>query len=235
MSWTYFRAVQPFNLSIMISSHTIPVTKTAHFYTIGTPGKQVKYCWIACHGYGQLAKFFIRKFDVLAAENTFILAPEGLSRFYTEGLSGKVGASWMTKEDRLTEIADYANYLSILYDQFVPQLAEDVRIILFGFSQGSATQLRWMMHTFPRFDALVLWAGLVPEDLDYRPHAEYFANRDLHFVYGTKDPFITPERLSGHERLLAEQRLDFQVHTFDGAHTVDRETLKLLAKKIYTK
>lgn len=219
----------------MISTHTIPVTKTAHFYTIGTPGKQVKYCWFVCHGYGQLAKFFIRKFDVLASAETFILAPEGLSRFYTEGLTGKVGASWMTKEDRLIEIDDYSNYLTNLYDQYIPQLADDVKIILLGFSQGCATQLRWMMRTFPRFDSLLLWAGLVPEDLDYRPYREYFTEKDLHFVYGTRDPFITPERLLGHERLLKEQQLDFQIHTFDGEHTVDRETLKLLAQKIYAK
>lgn len=216
----------------MIQSRTISISKTAHFYTIGSPGKTIKYCWIVCHGYGQLAKYFIRKFDVLATEDTFIIAPEGLSRFYTEGLTGNVGASWMTKEDRLLEIEDYVNYLSTLYDHFVPQLAEDVQIILLGFSQGCATQVRWIMQRFPRFDALVLWAGLVPEDLDYVPHHDYFAARKLHFVYGTNDPFITEERLLAHEQLLKEQQLDFQIHTFEGDHTVDRVALKKLASQI---
>lgn len=213
----------------MIQAHTISITKTAHYYTVGNPGKQVRQCWIVCHGYGQLAKFFIRKFDVLTSEDVFVLAPEGLSRFYTEGLSGKVGASWMTREDRLIEIEDYAHYLSVLYQHYIPQFAVDVQVILLGFSQGCATQLRWMMRDFPHFDALVLWAGLVPEDLDYRPRHDYFANKQLHFVYGTADPFITPERLAQHEQLLKDNQLDFRVHSFNGEHTVDREMLKKIA------
>ena len=217
----------------MIEAHQMQVPRTAHFYTIGKPGKHTRRCWIVCHGYGQLAKFFIRKFDVLADEQTFVLAPEGLSRFYTEGLTGRVGASWMTKEDRLLEIDDYAHFLSALYAKFIPQLPDDVQIILLGFSQGCATQLRWMMQKFPRYNALVLWAGLVPEDLNYNPHHDYFANRELHFVYGTKDPFITEDRLREHEQLLHHQQLDFQIHTFDGEHTIDREKLRQLAEQLY--
>lgn len=144
----------------MITIHTISISKTAHYYTIGTAGKHVRYCWIICHGYGQLAQHFIRKFDVIAKEDTFVLAPEALSRFYTEGLTGKVGASWMTKEDRLDEITDYSNYLTTLYNEFIPQFSNDVKIILLGFSQGCATQVRWIMQAFPKFDHLVLWAGM---------------------------------------------------------------------------
>lgn len=213
----------------MITSHTILINKTAHYYTIGTPGKHVEYCWIACHGYGQLAQYFIRKFDVIANEETLIIAPEGLSRFYTEGFSGKVGASWMTKEDRLLEIEDYTNYLSTLYHHFIPQLADNVKIILFGFSQGCATQLRWIMRSFPKFDHLILWAGLVPEDLDYLSHQAYFSDKKLHFIYGNNDPFITPERLSYHAQLIEDQQLKVHVSTFEGEHILDRTILKQLS------
>ncbi len=217
----------------MITAHTIAVAKTAHYYTIGTPGKAIRYCWIICHGYGQLAQFFIRKFDAIAAEDTLIIAPEGLSRFYPEGFSGKVGASWMTKEDRLSEIEDYRNYLATLYQQFIPQLSEDVKIILLGFSQGCATQMRWLMRDFPTFHHLVLWAGLVPEDLNYLPHQDYFLDKKLHFLYGTNDPFITPERLRQHEQLIENQQLRMEISSFEGEHTIVREVLKKLASDIY--
>lgn len=217
----------------MITTHTIAVVKTAHYYTIGTPGKAIRYCWIICHGYGQLAQFFIRKFDAIGAEDTLIIAPEGLSRFYTEGLSGKVGASWMTKEDRLLEIEDYCNYLTTLYEHFLSQLPEDVKIILLGFSQGCATQVRWVMRDFPKFHHLVLWAGLVPEDLNYLPHQDYLSAKKLHFLYGTKDPFITLERLQQHKQLIENQQLKVKVSTFDGEHTIVREVLKKLADDIY--
>jgi predicted esterase len=210
------------------ASHTIRVPKTAHFYTLGRPGPQVRYCWIACHGYGQLAKNFIHKFTEVARDDTFVLAPEGFSRFYWQGFSGDVGASWMTREDRLSEIADYTNYLQTLYDHFIPRLSPEVRIVLFGFSQGCATHFRWVMKTFPHFDHLLLWAGTVPEDLDYRPHHKYFAFKKLHFVYGTEDPFITDDRLNAHRSLIREQQLDFEVHTFQGKHEVDRNALREL-------
>ncbi len=216
----------------MITSHKISISKTAHYYTIGTPGKHIHCCWIVCHGYGQLAKYFTRKFDVIAKEDTFIIAPEALSHFYTEGLTGNVGASWMTKENRLDEIADYTNYLSTLYQQFIPQLSGDVKIILLGFSQGCATQLRWMMNAFPTFHHLVLWAGLVPEDLDYLAYQDYFLDKKLHFVYGINDPFLTPERLEQHQQLIENQQLIIEIDTFEGEHTINRETLLQLSEKI---
>jgi hypothetical protein len=48
------------------------------------------------------------------------VAPEGLSRFYFEGgfhgPGSKVGATWMTREDRLAKIEDYVGYLDALHD-----------------------------------------------------------------------------------------------------------------------
>src|ERR1051325_10016453 len=47
-----------------------------------------------------------------------LVAPEGLSRFYLSerATERRVGASWMTREDRLAEIADYLGYLDAVYD-----------------------------------------------------------------------------------------------------------------------
>lgn len=209
-------------------THKLAVRKTAHYATIGTPSKQVRRCWIVCHGYGQLAKNFIRRFDVLDDGATLVIAPEGLSRFYWGGFSGEPVASWMTKEDRLDEIADYAAFLQTLYDIYVPQLADDVEITLLGFSQGAATQCRWLLRHFPLFHHLVLWAGLLPEDLDYRPHHDYFSGKKLCFVYGRQDPFLTEERLAWQKGFAAGQRLDFDIKAFEGVHEIDREVLKSL-------
>lgn len=215
-----------------IQAHTLVIPKTAHYYTLGQAGPHIRYLWLACHGYGQSAGRFILKFDAVARPDTFIVAPEGLSRFYWQGFDGDIVASWMTRQDRLHEIADYANYLQTLLDSLLLQLPSDTRIVLMGFSQGCATQMRWIMRNFPRFDHLILWAGTIPEDLDYRPHEAFFAARQLHYVYGTEDPFLTPERIAQAEELMTEQGLDFQVHTFNGKHTVDRQTLARVAALI---
>ena len=212
----------------MDTRHII-VPRTAHYCTLGEAGAQVRYFWIACHGYGQLAKDFIQAFEHIAAEDTFILAPEGLSRFYWGGFSGKPVASWMTSEDRLDEIADFCNYLSLLYNQYLHRLSPEVKVILFGFSQGCATQLRWIMRAFPRFHHLALWAGSVPEDLDYHARLDYFADKDLHYIYGTKDQFLGPARMAEQRQLIFRSGLQFQEHTFDGKHLIEREALQHLA------
>ena len=89
-----------------MQSHKIKFPCTAHYYTIGTPSDKIKRVFFVLHGYGQLASQIIHKFDAVM-EDTLIVAPEGLSRFYWNESKGIVGASWMTKKDRLDEIEDY--------------------------------------------------------------------------------------------------------------------------------
>lgn len=215
-----------------MQEHKLTVPKTAHYYTIGRPSKKIKQLWIATHGYGQLAKKFIYKFEGLDDGETLVIAPDALSRFYFGGFTGTVGSSWMTREDRLDEIDDYANYLQTIYDMFVPQLAEDVEIVLFGFSQGVATQCRWIMQKFPRFDHLIMWAGFMPEDLDYRPHLDLFNSKNLHFIYGTEDEFLTPERLDWYNGMVGEQGVKMKTTIFEGKHRVDRALLHKIKNEL---
>ena len=215
-----------------MESHQILFEKTAHYYTLGTAGKHVQRFIIACHGYGQLAERFIYKFDQLDLSNTFVLAPEGLSRFYWDNKNNIVGSSWMTKKDRLEEIADYTRFIKKLYDEYVPQFSDDVKITLLGFSQGCATQVRWIMREFPKFDNLILWAGLIPEDLVYVPHEAYFSNKNLYWVYGTQDEFLKEKHVKWHHNFLEEQGLSFQTISFDGKHVVDRSVLNELINQL---
>jgi len=220
----------------LINSHKKKVARTAHYYSIGTPSKSIKKIWIVCHGYGQLAERVINKFDGITDNETLILAPEGLSSFYwqnkgtgeSQWRGRQLAASWMTRNNRLDEIEDYTNYIKGLYDEYVPQLADNVEITLMGFSQGCATQMRWIMGVLPDFHRLVLWAGMVPEDLDYTPHQAYFAAKEIHFVYGDDDMFLTPERLDWYLNFVKEQGLNMNIHSFEGKHVVDIPTLKKL-------
>ena len=216
----------------MLQSHKIIVEKTAHFYTLGEPSPSIKYCWIVTHGYGQLADNIIHKFEDLDPSEHLVIAPDALNRFYWQGVTGQVASSWMTKKDRLDEIADYSNYLTQIYEHFIPQLSPDVQINLFGFSQGVATQFRWMMNKFLPFHHLILWAGFVPEDLDYSPHLDYFADKQLTFLYGDDDRFLTPKRLAWHQEMVAEKGLVLNEIPFKGKHVVDRSVLKKLVGKI---
>src|SRR5947199_10791389 len=105
-----------------MQEHHFSTRRTARFFTLGSPERSTDL-WILCHGYGQLASRFLERFRPIEAERRCIVAPEGLSRFYLTDSPAerRVGASWMTREDRLHEIDDYVRYLDALHAKIVPQ------------------------------------------------------------------------------------------------------------------
>ncbi len=208
--------------------HTTKIEKTAYYSTLGKASKNVKYLWIVCHGYGQLASRIVNKFTSIHSEEHLFIAPEGLSRFYWDEKRGIVGASWMTKKDRLIEIAEYSNYLQHLIDQYLPMCAPETKVIAFGFSQGCATIWRWMMDKKPDLHALVTWAGMTPEDLDYLSHKDYMDSIKLFMIYGTNDEYLTEPRVKFQLKIEQEQGLNIRHFSFDGKHEVDRKVLEEL-------
>ena len=101
----------------MISENLIKIEKSARYFTLGELTPAVENIWIVLHGYGQLASEFIKNFTSFENERTFIIAPEALNKFYFRGFSCKIGASWMTKEDRENEIEDYINFISTVVEK----------------------------------------------------------------------------------------------------------------------
>jgi predicted esterase len=71
----------------------------------------------------------------------------------------------------------------------------------------------------------MLWAGQLPEDLDYSPHLDYFADKQLYWSYGTQDPFITEKRLAVMRSIITDSGLSFGELPYEGAHKVDRKAL----------
>jgi predicted esterase len=211
-----------------MQEHHIRVAKTARYYTWGAPPREAEFLWIACHGYGQLARRFIRRFDQLDAGKHLIVAPEGLSRFYWQGYNDQPVASWMTREDRLHEIQDYCDYLDTLLQHVEAQCPTSVQKIGFGFSQGVATIMRWMTQRRPDLDRLVAWAGSPPDDIRYAPYRDYLDPISKHYLHGDQDLFLPKDRLEMLMAFSQEQGLDWEVTTFQGDHRIDRDTLQSL-------
>ena len=92
--------------------HHLAVNRTARYHTLGEPSAALRQVWFVLHGHAQLSAFFIRHFAVLDDGTRLIVAPEALDRFYVDRTTftgagqARVAATWMTKEDRLAEIAD---------------------------------------------------------------------------------------------------------------------------------
>ncbi len=224
----------------MIERH-ITVSRVARYYTLGPPAIDAAEVWFVLHGYRQLAGRFLRRFEGLDDGTRRIVAPEALSRFYVDdeagphGPTSRVGATWMTREDRDREIADYVAYLDAVAARELAggrRAPGPLRVVVLGFSQGAATASRWAVHGAVRPTELVLWAGLLAHDLDRELAAARLRGSRVTFVVGAADRFRNEAALAEQERWLdgsgiARRRVDH-----DGGHRVDSPVLERFARAV---
>lgn len=201
----------------------ITIPKTARYFISGTISEKTKYVWFVCHGYAQLANFFLKKFESLNTEEHVIIAPEGLHRFYWEGFGGRVVASWMTKEDRLSDINDYVYFLNEVYSSVLEQ-NNNVQVNVLGFSQGAATVCRWIANGKIKVNNLILWAGVFPPDLDFKTSST-FASKMNYLVIGDEDEFIQANDIEKQVAFLQENKIEHKLVKFKGKHEIQSETL----------
>ena len=224
-------------VTIPLTEHHLAVTRTARYVTAGGSG-DVREVWVAIHGFGQLARRFARMCAPLAAPHRLVVVPEALNRYYMPAESGqsndhaKVGATWMTREDRDAEIGDYVGYLDALYDAVcAPHAARGAKVRVLGFSQGVATATRWFALGHAPTDQLVCWAGALPHDLDLMAHGARLSTGDLLLVLGDRDEFATWAAIEAQELRLVQAGIPHRTVRFEGGHHLDRSVLEQLAAK----
>jgi predicted esterase len=202
--------------------------KTFRYRTLNEGNKPTKVIYVL-HGYGQLVEYFIRKFRTIG-EDYLIVAPEGMHRFYLRGASGRVGASWMTKEAREADISDNLSYLDTL-DEMLSKEYDFEEKYLLGFSQGGATAARWNQLGKSQFDAMILWACVFPPDLPQE--IESSERQENYFVIGDEDEFYSEE---DQEKLIHEYlSKDYKIKRYKGKHDIVNTTLTEILDELSNK
>jgi predicted esterase len=211
----------------------ITVPKTARYFLSSEITSEIEEVWFVCHGYAQLASYFIKNFEVLNSSKVLVVAPEGLHRFYWNGFSGKVVASWMTKEDRADDIRDYVNYLDLVYSEVLAKIKnKNVKTNVLGFSQGTATVCRWIANKASNADRLILWGGGFPADMDLQLNKTVFDQLKIVFVIGEQDEFINAEEVKKYQQFMNENNVSYQLVRYNGKHEIHAETLKKMAGEL---
>lgn len=213
-----------------MQQHDIEFQFCGRYYKLGEINASTRQVWFVLHGYGQLAQYFIRKFVSLEQHNICVIAPEGLSKFYLENFeagkgrkNNRVGAAWMTRENREADIHNYIKYLNSVYEKEIG--SREIPVSILGFSQGSATASRWAIQEHLKYNRLILWAGVFPPDMNFEMGKQVLQEKEITMVYGNKDPFLTDERFTEMEEI--KEKLSANIHTitFDGEHDIDKATL----------
>ena len=196
----------------------LDVSLKASYRTLNELTQDTQRIWLVFHGQGQLTEFFLKKFEILDPKSNFVLAPQGLSKYYLNGFTGRVGASWMTKEDRLTEMENQLRYIDAVVQSEIGDRKTDT--VLLGFSQGTAAMLRYAAHANLSIQKMIVWAGTIPPELspDMVTHWPEF---DAHFLVGDEDQF-NRDNYFDQEKEKFEQLIGRPVHSkvFQGKHEI---------------
>jgi dienelactone hydrolase len=221
--------------------HQLQVTRTARYYTLGDPA-DAQEVWIVCHGYAQLARYFLRAFAPLDDGTRLIVAPEALNRYYFESAPGehahdaRVAATWMTKEHREAEIADYVAYLDALGDAGAIGAIGTAgtagtakrRVVAFGFSQGASTVSRWAALGQTRIDHVVLWGASLAHELE--PAPSLLRGASLTIAMGAADPHVSEERIAREDARLRAAGMDYRLVRYAGGHRIEPDGLLEVAR-----
>lgn len=202
----------------------ITVQRTARYYTLGS-ATDAREVWVVLHGYGQLARYFLRHFEGLE-EGRLIAAPEALSRYYSDTGHTRVGATWMTREDREAEITDQAVYLNALAARLMGSCRPGTQLNVLGFSQGVATACRWTLCAAMPIHQIVLWGGTMALEPASRDLARSWQGVEVLLVHGAQDMLVGEAELQRSQMRLREAGIGYKTLHFPGGHTLDKHTLK---------
>lgn len=215
-----------------VEEHRLTTTRTARLQSVGDL-ETADEVWMVIHGFGQLAAEFVLPFGAIAGVTRAVIAPEALNKFYhvsreTGRREGqRVGATWMTREDREVEIADYVAYLDAVATEF----GRARPLTVLGFSQGVSTMMRWIVRGSHPVSRVIVWAGEIPPELDLAEHRARFPAAGVEIVIGSVDEYATWINLDAIKRRFEAADIPLRVQLFDGGHRLDRETLLSLVSQ----
>lgn len=212
--------------------------RTARYALVGAEPASARRVWIVLHGYGMLASRFVRPFEGIVPADTCVVAPEALSRFYIEmprpdgGHLQKVGATWLTRESRDSEIADAHAWLDLVHDEVVRESTSSQgvapTVAVLAFSQGVATAMRWIAEGRVSPTRFVAWAGGVAQDVDRAAFERQMRGVEMMLVAGDTDQFATEVNRAGIMAALAAMDVPHQSLSFHGGHHLDTPLLATL-------
>jgi predicted esterase len=201
--------------------HSIEVPRTARYFVCGS--EHPSETWFVLHGYGQLAEPFLKELRELERPDRRLVAPEALSRYYLKRGTGTVGASWMTREQRTSEIRDTLRYLDLVHETLAPASGA---LTAFGFSQGGAAAARWAVLGRTPVARLISYACPLPSDLELERQAARVRALRWTFVLGAQDQSIDRAAFEAGLQRLRVAGCEPELITFPGAHVLDSDVLR---------
>lgn len=216
-----------------IKKHYIETIKTGRYFSLGTLNEQTKHVIFVFHGYAQNADDFLKDFEALLREDTFIIAPEGLSHFYWKDLFSNPVSSWMTSLEREKEIEDCNRYLENIFQQLFQHSSHPLKFHFLAFSQSGPILSRWLSKYKHQAENIFFYASEIAKEVDFQDRNGFIYKSKIHFIYGNEDRLIRKDLVQQFLKDFEKLKIDFNVFEFEGRHKIENEALKYIEQVIY--
>lgn len=203
---------------------------TNSYSTLNTLSETTKNVWMVCHGMGYLSRYFLKYFADLNPKENYVIAPQAQSKYYVSSRLKHVGASWLTKENTVTETKNVMRYLDAVFE--AEEISESVNLIMLGYSQGVSVALRYIAKRHLNCSQIVMMSGGIPKELTTTDFEFLDPQTKVSLIYGTKDEDLDEDRLSLEKTRAFELfgHCDLKILPFEGKHEVNYEMVKQLVE-----
>lgn len=168
---------------------------------------------VGFHGYGEAADAQLDALDrIPGSERWNRAAIQALHPFYTR--SGRVVASWMTRQDRELAIPDNVAYVADTLDA-LRRRAPGVPTVFCGFSQGTAMTWRAAAGVDHELAGILVLGGDVPPELSRESLSGLPA---VLLGRGEEDTWYDEARLAADVERLEEAEVEVETFRFAGGH-----------------
>src|SRR5262245_24773830 len=167
------------------------------------------------HGYTQNADEMMEMLRGIPLDGSWTrVSIQALHRFY-RGRSQTTVASWMTRQNRETLIADNIGYVDAALAAVAGSRTID-RLAVCGFSQGVAMAFRAGVLGARRADAIAAFGGDVPPELLGDAGTERWPRVLL--ARGSADDFYSADKMGQNATALAAAGVHLETFTYPGGH-----------------
>jgi predicted esterase len=172
---------------------------------------------VGFHGYAENADIMLAALERLPrAGLRHQAAIQALHPFYNTR-SGDVVASWMTRLDRESAIADNVAFVADALREIRDDVGTGAPVVLVGFSQGTAMTYRAAALSGHPCAGVVALAGDVPAELDLTGFPPVLIGR------GTGDEWYGEARMEADLELLGRAGVVVETCVFEGGHVWTEE------------
>ncbi len=175
--------------------YTFVTPRTAHYYSLGEPGPDIEHLWVCLHGHDQPVADLAAQLVNLDTPERLLILPEALSRHARPETSDRASdalALWFTPHSVEEDLADTTTYLDGLTDAIRARCPAGTPVTVLGYGYGAAAALGWLAENHLVFERLILYAAVLPPEIDRRALFAALPARPIVVVASTTDGF-TPE------------------------------------------